>query len=131
MQKFRVNKGHDAYARYTAVIDATDAAHANELLSAGHVTGWVKSGIQEYDDFEVFADETELVDADEADEGVTVLSVTPRERDIILAALRLWQRTSTIPPELYDLAINDRPGGRFLSDNEIDVLIEEKINVGS
>jgi hypothetical protein len=59
------------------------------------------------------------------------LKIDGRERDMIIAALRLWQRT---PPaakgDLYDIANNDREGERAsLTDEEIDALIEERINV--
>jgi hypothetical protein len=59
-------------------------------------------------------------------------AVTPRERDTILAALRLWQHaiegTQADMEMLIDIANNDRPaGGReppALSPGEIDALCE-------
>jgi hypothetical protein len=59
------------------------------------------------------------------------LKIDGRERDTILAALRLWQRTPDAEKgDLYDIANNDREGERAsLTDEEIDELIEERINV--
>lgn len=65
------------------------------------------------------------------DEETTVTFTGP-ERDIVIAALRLWQRGNTglgspaIPEALFDIAMNGRE--TFLDDAEIDVLIENKIN---
>jgi hypothetical protein len=70
---------------------------------------------------------TEPLSESESTEAIQVLSITGPERDIILAALRHWQRSSNIDSDTYDLAENGR--GRFLSDQDIDDLIEEKINV--
>jgi hypothetical protein len=59
------------------------------------------------------------------------LKLTDRERDTIIAALRLWQRTGDTAkvPEL-EIAENNRRGRNArLSDDEIDELIEERINV--
>lgn len=54
------------------------------------------------------------------------LTLTEPERDIIIAALRHWQASAQISAEIFDIAENDRD--RFLSDNDIDDLIETKIN---
>ena len=58
------------------------------------------------------------------------LKIDQRERDTIIAALRLWQRigdTSKIPE--LEIAENGREGDDArLSDDEIDALIEERVN---
>ena len=61
----------------------------------------------------------------------TTIKLNQREKDTILAALRLWQRTGDTDkiPEL-EIAENDRRGRNArLSNDEIDVLCEERINV--
>ncbi|SOC90077.1 hypothetical protein SAMN05216358_0096 [Rhizobium sp. AN5] len=55
------------------------------------------------------------------------IALTGPERDTVIAALRLWQDNSMIPPALVEIACNGRVQG--LTDDEIDILIEEKINV--
>lgn len=59
------------------------------------------------------------------------LTLTDREVDTILAALRLWQRDfgDIIPQELVDIAENGREGfNAALSLDEIDNLIETRLN---
>ena len=55
-----------------------------------------------------------------------LLAVSPEEFDLILASLRLWQR-SCPPSEILDIAFNDR--GTTLSDSQIDDLCED-MNTG-
>lgn len=57
-----------------------------------------------------------------------VLNITAPERDIIIAALRLWQGQSVVAPVLKEIATNadQHPA---LSNDEIDNLIEGKLNV--
>jgi hypothetical protein len=66
-------------------------------------------------------------------DDVRTLTLTDRERerDTIIAALRLWQRTPFAHKgDLYEIADNERTGvDASLSDEEIDALIEERINV--
>ncbi len=60
----------------------------------------------------------------------TYFGVTARERDTIIAALRYWQREGrhTSGVEI-DIAENGREGpGARLSNDEIDALIENRIN---
>ena len=66
--------------------------------------------------------------------GANVLIVDDRERDTIIAALRLWQHNldKTTPNfvGLDEIAENGRKGGDVaLLSSEIDDLIEERINV--
>jgi hypothetical protein len=70
---------------------------------------------------------TEPLSESESTEAIQVLSITGPERDIIIAALRHWQRSTDIDPQIFDLAENGRC--RFLSDQDIDDLIMGKINV--
>jgi hypothetical protein len=54
---------------------------------------------------------------------VKVIKLTQAERDTIIAALRLWQRSPAYPE--IDIA---EEHGQALGDAEIDALIEDKIN---
>lgn len=54
-----------------------------------------------------------------------VPTMTPPERDVIIAALRLFQMQDELPNEIVALAENGRGHGGFLTDEEIDTLIEE------
>lgn len=59
------------------------------------------------------------------------LTLTDREVDTILAALRLWQRDfgDMIPQELVEIAENGREGyNAALSSVEIDALIDTRLN---
>lgn len=59
-----------------------------------------------------------------------ILILTDKERDTLIAALRFWQREgnrSDLPE--WDLAVNDREGADALTEEEIDELIEDRINV--
>ena len=58
-------------------------------------------------------------------------SLTPRERDTVIAALRFWQRLRSTDGNIdeFDIAVGDRRGeGSALLDDEIDALIETCIN---
>lgn len=59
------------------------------------------------------------------------LGMSARERDTIIAALRFWQASYMGGnPDLNEIADNDREGDDArLSSDEIDALIEERINV--
>jgi hypothetical protein len=56
-----------------------------------------------------------------------IIAVSAEERDIILAALRLWQKTSLPSNDLLEIAQNGRDF--FLDDGEVDDLCEH-INCG-
>lgn len=58
-----------------------------------------------------------------------VLTLTDAERNIIIAALRLWQRSEFIPNDIEDLARDHDPDGPCLDDAAIDDLIEKKVNI--
>lgn len=66
--------------------------------------------------------------ADLTDRNVEI-KVTAQERDMIIAALRMWQDQSEVDPILLDIAENERGHGGVLSDDEIDALIEDAVNV--
>lgn len=73
----------------------------------------------------------EIIERHEQDQ---VLVVSPRERDTVIAALRLWQKTNR-DPYFYDSLLDGlqdiaTDGGTHdaLDSNEIDILIEDKIN---
>ncbi|RWI35507.1 hypothetical protein [Mesorhizobium sp.] len=125
MPKFRVLKGHDAWVVYEAIIEADCAEHAEEFAYADRHASeiWTATGdIREFDHCEVFENEIELVEDDETVEEIKTIAVTGPQRDLILAALRLWQHTAIIPEEIHDIAVNDR--GRTLLGSEIDNLCE-------
>ena len=56
------------------------------------------------------------------------MNLTQPELDIIIAALRLWQQQEELSYELVMIAENGRDHGGFLTDDQIDTLIEEKLN---
>ena len=53
------------------------------------------------------------------------VTITPRQRDTILAALRFYQNPNLPPRELWAIATNDGEHESSLSDAEVDELIEE------
>lgn len=71
-------------------------------------------------------------------ETANIKPISARERDTIIAALRLWQEMNTPSgrrfysgidwESLTEIAENDNGPGYALDDNEIDILIEDKIN---
>lgn len=126
MPEFVVNKGQDAHVIWEKVFVAEDIAHANKLAEADKDgDGWVETGdTRYYDDMTILDDETEEV---EQEDGPVTLTLQPAERDIIIAALRLWQDNPSIPPAILEIACNGRVNS--LLDDEIDILIEDKINV--
>lgn len=68
-----------------------------------------------------------------------VYILLPRERDAIIAALRLWQDRDIQKvandwgrlEALQDIATNGGQSDFPLDENEIDILIDEKINTGA
>ncbi len=131
MPKFRVKKGHDAYAVYEAIIEADSVDQANEFAEADRFADiWQPTGeIREYDEYEMFVDETEQVPDETALEKMTdPLTLTLTERDTILAGLRALQDLSTmnageLPDGLQDILTN---GGTHpaMTEAEIDALCE-------
>lgn len=132
MPKFKVRKHQDAYVIYDTVVDAESADVAGTIAGSNGYTGtWHKSHVREFDDYDMFPEEIEPVSddytLDDLEEFVEA-QFTPRERDGVLSALRLWQKT---PEEtrayLSDIFTN---GGKHdgLTDEEIDALCE-RINV--
>lgn len=51
--------------------------------------------------------------------------MTPIQRDTVIAALRLFQIQDELPLEIIDIAENGRGHGGFLTDDQIDDLVEE------
>lgn len=67
MPKYQVHKGHDAYLRYTAVVDANSIKEANQILANDEEElEWQEDYTQSFDDFEIFPHETTLL-SDELD----------------------------------------------------------------
>lgn len=103
MPKFRVYGGNDAWALMVAVVEAANMAEAvNIAKEHAHELEWLRTGdTLIYDDFELFTDMTEEMEPDEPEpEEINNIQVTEQEKAILLAALRLWQKTSE----------NGRPG---------------------
>lgn len=88
---------------------------------------WELSSVFDQGTCEVCGDEATLeeVEIEETEE----VSITTMERDIIIAALRLWQRTANPPEDIELIASDGREPSCFLTDVEIDQLIETKLNV--
>lgn len=94
MPKFVVSKGHDAFAYYETVIEADTPQQARQLAESVHYDGeWLATGyVQEFDDYEI--DEHSGVrplEDGETVEAFQTIGVTDRERDAVLAGLRLLQ----------------------------------------
>lgn len=126
MPEFVVTKAQDAVALWDKVFVADTAEEANMLADADkYVDGWHERHEHRYfDNCDILTDETEEV---EQEDGPVTLTLQPAERDLIIAALRLWQERPSIPPAIVEIACNGRV--HSLLDDEIDILIEEKINV--
>lgn len=126
MPEFVVTKAQDAVALWDKVFVADTAEEANMLADADkYGDGWHERHEHRYfDNCDILTDETEEV---EQEDGPVTLTLQPAERDIIIAALRLWQDNPSIPPAIVEIACNGRV--HSLLDDEIDILIEEKINV--
>lgn len=66
------------------------------------------------------------------DDIVGTVDLTARERDCIIAALRLWQQTpeETLSDELKTIATNGDEH-EPLYDDEVDILIQDKLNLAN
>lgn len=62
------------------------------------------------------------------DDDTATVDLTEPQRDVIIAALRLWQKQDELDPELVQIAENGRGHGGFPTDVEIDDLIENVLN---
>ena len=141
MPFFEVVKGQDAYVEYSRVIEA-DTAEAAFGLACTHEyrngEDWIANGIiDEFDHADVFEDRTEEIEAETFEEAVKQiheaydfvdLRLEQAERDMILAALRLWNDAMNdgghlINDGLLDIATN---GGKhaLMDDNAISGLCE-------
>ncbi len=113
MQKFVVSKGHDAFAYYETVIEADTPEQARHLAQSDNYEGeWFATGyVQEFDDFEI--DEhggVRPLEDGETIEAVRNIAVTAKERDAVLAGLRLLQialANEGIHPALRSILTND------------------------
>jgi hypothetical protein len=129
MPKFKVLKGHDAYAVHVAIIEAETVEQANEFAEADKYAGiWHPTGeVREFEKPQIFEDETELVADDEELEDFVQLDLSLTQRDTILAALRLWQ--SNIKHDYPDLGLLEEIATNAdqhpaLTNEEIDELCE-------
>jgi len=62
MPKFQVEKGHDAWIRYSTIVEATSAEEAETIASIRHdELEWTESGKSEFDDWQIMNGDTELV----------------------------------------------------------------------
>ncbi|MBA8881640.1 hypothetical protein [Phyllobacterium myrsinacearum] len=126
MPRFIVEKLQDAYVRYQTVVDADNAQDAKDKVKAWTFVGqWVPTGhVDEYDHFDISDNDPEKVEDDHVIAEDVAISVSEQARDIIIAALRLWQRLDTfsIPHSIEELARNGRAS--YLSNEEIDELVE-------
>lgn len=95
MPKFVVVRGRDAWVIEEAIIEADSAKEAAELVTwraEQHKLEWVQTGdVRQFDDTDVFEDETRPLEDGEKLEEIETLQVTAAERDTILAALRYWK----------------------------------------
>lgn len=133
MPKFVVSKGHDAFAYYETVVEADTPEEARTLAESVHYDGeWFATGyVQEFDDYEI--DEysgVRLLEEGETVEEFATIGVTARERDAVLAGLRLLQlgiASGSFEPALKNILTNDGAHDG-LDLPEIDALCE-RINV--
>lgn len=129
MPKFVVRKGHDAFVYCETVIDADTPEKARRLATSPRYEGeWIATGdVSEFDDYKI--DESRgvrLLEEGETVEEFLTAGITTRERDAVLAGLRLLQialKTGPVTPVLRDIVTNGdaHPG---LDPTEIDALCE-------
>lgn len=125
MPKFIVTKGQDAHVIWEKLIEAESAEEANRIAAEQlEDSDWVDTGdVRYYDSMTLLEGDTEEYVPEE--QSVVTFTLTGRERDVVLAALRLWQET----PVLIDLdEIAKGTTGESLTNAEIDELCE-RINV--
>ena len=96
MPKFLVHKGHDAWVRCEAIVEADTIEEANEIASSHLFPGWIATGdIDEFDHVDFFPEETEQVDDDYEIDVPVNLTISPAEHATILAALRFYREIAT------------------------------------
>ena len=130
MTVYRVTKGQDAWVVYEAIIEAETPDQANEFAWADKRADiWQPTGdVREFDEVQIFEDETEEVPADTVVEENQTINVTPAQRDMILAALLLWLDVVNdggeyINEQLVEIATNGDQHA-MMDDVEIDKLCE-------
>ncbi|MCO5145405.1 MAG: hypothetical protein M9895_04400 [Aquamicrobium sp.] len=68
MPKFRVVKGHDAWAKYATTVEAETAEEADVIAMDRFYEGaWEEDGVAEFDDYQLMEGETEEI-KDEGEE---------------------------------------------------------------
>lgn len=138
MPKFLMVRGVEVYLSQAVVIEAPDGDTAVDIAMAdgNEDLNWIDTALFTDIDGELADRATTYFGPEPFDPAVDPLPVeayafcmTPRERDTVMAALRLWQRTprSDKQPEL-EIALNERPATTEMSDEEIDHFIEEELN---
>lgn len=111
MPKFVVRRGHDAWIYYETIVEADTEAEARALADCWNYDGeWVETGeTAEFDHSEIAEDGARLLEEGETIEPRGSYALTQTQRDMILAALRLWQDV-----------VNDGGGG-YLNESLIDI----------
>ena len=140
MPFYEVRKGQDAYKGYSTVVEAEDPNDA--FNAAYHAGDWIPNGEDpEFGDatfFEPSEDGVVLLSATTFEEAVKQiheaydfidLQLKPSQRDIILAALRLWidlvnDGAEYINDKLLEIATNGYAHA-LMDDKEIDALCQE------
>lgn len=137
MPLFKIVKGHDAWVKYATLVEADTLNDAECVAASRDYDGkWVPVGVSEFDHNEIMEGEAEEVASDCVLEEVTDYSLTPAERDTIIAALRYWQErlTLTDPHAIEDesdllVGIATNAGAHPpLDADAIDALIEGTLN---
>ncbi len=136
MKKFQVTKRVDAYSNYVGVIEARSVDEAvKKARSNGDTTVYSHDGWSEFDDFDIFPEEVVLLEDDGIDddamgdgiEAIIRVELSGPERDVTLAALRMWQHSPEHARVPYaDISHNGH--STCLPDDEIDNLCE-RINI--
>jgi len=142
MPFFEVIKGHDAWKNYATVVEADTMKEAEEIAGSGLYEGeWVETGtVYEFDDYQIHEDEGREIEAATFEEAVaeihgdydfTDVQLSPAERDLILAALQLWQDSVNdgseyLNDDLIGIATNNE-AHELLDDHAIQQL-RERIN---
>lgn len=129
MPKYVVRKGRDAFVYYETVVDAATPEEAQALAESIKYDGeWVATGeISEFDDYDIDEyDGVRRLEDGEILEAFLNIGVTARERDVMLAGLRLLQLAlarDDIDPPLRSILTND--GAQVgLDSPQIDALCE-------